>query len=41
MKIAILGAGSFGTALAIHLSNNFKNISIWGKNQEIIDEINI
>ncbi len=29
MKIAILGGGSFGTALAIHLSKNNHDIKIW------------
>ena len=28
-QIAVLGAGSFGTALAIHLSNNGSDVSLW------------
>ena len=28
-NIAIIGAGSWGTALAIHLSKKFKKISLW------------
>ena len=40
MKIAIIGSGSFGTSIAIHLSNNAKTISIWGNDSKTIDEIN-
>ena len=28
-NIAVVGAGSWGTALALHLSKKFKNISLW------------
>ena len=28
-NIAVIGAGSWGTALALHLSKKFKNISLW------------
>lgn len=41
MKISILGSGSFGTSIAIHLHKNANEISIWGNNPDIIDEINI
>ncbi len=39
-KIAFLGAGSFGTALAIHLANKGETISIWDRKINVVDEIN-
>ncbi len=39
-KLTVLGAGSWGTALAQVLSKNFSEISIWGRNKKTIDEIN-
>lgn len=41
MKLSIIGSGSFGTSIAIHLSDNVNVISIWGNNADIIDEINL
>lgn len=41
MKLSILGTGSFGTALAVHLASNFNKITMWGNNPNIIQEINI
>jgi len=38
-KIAVLGAGSFGSALAIALSEK-SDVVLWGNNPEIIKEIN-
>jgi glycerol-3-phosphate dehydrogenase (NAD(P)+) len=32
--IAVLGAGSWGTALAIHLANNRQSVRLWGRNRE-------
>ena len=32
--IAVLGAGSYGTALAICLARNGNTISLWGRNEE-------
>lgn len=40
MKLSIIGSGSFGTSIAIHLSNNAKDICIWGNNADVIHEIN-
>ena len=34
-RISIIGAGSWGTALAIHLANNFSQISLWVYEKEL------
>lgn len=39
-KIAVLGAGSWGTALASTLVKNGHDVVLWGNNQDVIDEIN-
>ena len=39
MKITILGAGSFGTAIAIALSSNSTSINLWGRNRTDIQSI--
>jgi glycerol-3-phosphate dehydrogenase (NAD(P)+) len=38
-KITILGAGSWGTALAISLSSNGHLVKLWGRNHTELDEI--
>ena len=38
--LSILGSGSWGTALAQAFSKRFKNVYLWGRDQEIIDCIN-
>ena len=40
-KIAIIGSGSWGTALGIYLAKRGKMISIWSFNEEEKNEINI
>lgn len=40
-KIAFLGGGSFGTALAIMLAKKGLEVKIWDRKQEVVDDINI
>lgn len=39
MKACVIGAGSWGTAMAVHLARMEKNVVVWNKFQEEIDEI--
>lgn len=38
-KITIIGTGSWGTALAISLHNARKNVHLWGRRTELVDEL--
>lgn len=38
-KIIVIGTGSWGTALAVSLHNASKNITLWGRRKEYIDEL--
>lgn len=38
--IGILGAGAWGTALAAHLAEFHESVVVWGRHQNIVDEIN-
>ena len=37
--IAVLGAGSWGTALAVHLARVGHNVRLWGRDQALVDEM--
>lgn len=39
MKIATLGAGSWGTALAAHLCSNSHTVKLWGRNAAQIEDM--
>jgi glycerol-3-phosphate dehydrogenase (NAD(P)+) len=37
--IAVLGAGSWGTALAIHLARTGRSVRLWGRDDRLVDEM--
>src|SRR3984893_12537938 len=37
--IAVLGAGSWGTALSAHLANAGHHVRLWGRNADLVEEI--
>src|SRR5438105_3796808 len=37
--IAVLGAGSWGTALAVHLSHAGHDVRLWARNAELVREM--
>ncbi len=37
--IAILGAGSWGTALAVHLGRAGHDVRLWGRHDGLVDEL--
>ena len=40
-SIAVLGAGSWGTALALTAVHAGRRVMLWGRRQDVIDEINV
>ena len=38
-NVAVLGTGSWGTALAFHLANAGHDVRLWGRNAPLIDEM--
>ena len=40
MKVAVIGAGSWGTALAIMAARAGHDVTVWSRNQAVIDSIN-
>lgn len=39
-EVAVLGAGSWGTALAMVLADNGHKVSLWARRKELVEEIN-
>lgn len=39
MKACVIGAGSWGTAMAVHLAGMGKDVAVWNKFEDEIDEI--
>jgi glycerol-3-phosphate dehydrogenase (NAD(P)+) len=39
--ITILGAGSWGTALAVHLARNGERVTLWARNPEVAEAIRV
>ena len=39
MKISVLGAGSWGTAMARMLAQKHENVVLWGRNPKLIEEL--
>jgi glycerol-3-phosphate dehydrogenase (NAD(P)+) len=39
-KVTVLGAGAWGSTMAQVLSDAGNHVLIWGRDQEIVDEIN-
>jgi glycerol-3-phosphate dehydrogenase (NAD(P)+) len=37
--IAVLGAGSWGTALSVHLAKQGHQVRLWGRNQQLVEEM--
>ena len=40
MNISVVGAGGWGTAIAILLSENKHNVTLWSYENDVVDEIN-
>jgi glycerol-3-phosphate dehydrogenase (NAD(P)+) len=40
MRIAIIGAGSWGTALGIHAARAGHDVQLWSRNTQVVDSIN-
>lgn len=41
MRIAIIGAGNWGTALSIHAARAGHDVQLWSRNQEVVSSINL
>ena len=40
MRVAIIGAGSFGTALAVHLAGNGREVRLWARDLTLVARLN-
>jgi glycerol-3-phosphate dehydrogenase (NAD(P)+) len=38
-KVAVLGSGSWGTALAFHLANAGHDVGLWGRNADLVERM--
>lgn len=41
MKLTVLGAGCWGLTLAWLLTNNFDKITVWGREQDLSEDLKI
>lgn len=41
MKLTVLGAGCWGLTLAWLLTNNFDKVTVWGREQDLNDDLKI
>ena len=41
MKISVLGAGAWGTALAIQAANSGHDVSLWGRDAAAIEQMRV
>lgn len=41
MRIGVLGGGSWGTAISIHMANKGNDVIIWDRNIGLVNEINV
>ncbi|MBB5172905.1 NAD(P)H-dependent glycerol-3-phosphate dehydrogenase [Texcoconibacillus texcoconensis] len=39
--VAVLGSGSWGTALSVVLADNGHDVRLWGRSQDVVDDINL
>src|SRR5687768_74446 len=39
--IAVLGAGSWGTALSVHLARQGHQVRLWGRDQRLVEEMRV
>lgn len=40
-RVAVLGGGAWGTALALHCARKGHDVLVWAREQEVVDGINI
>src|SRR4029079_12299114 len=40
-SIAVLGAGSWGTALSVHLGKQGHQVRLWGRDRRLVDEMRV
>ena len=38
-KVAVVGAGAWGSALSIILSKNVENVTVWARETEVVDSV--